>query len=109
MNTLLTSNAIEEPETTEGREYAREASEDVTQPSSNDSRLSKSGSLTRDDNGDRSDEATYVNTDECTYETQETYERQEIQETRETSEREQSNGSEAREELNDLNPGLWMK
>jgi hypothetical protein len=115
MNTLVTSNTNEPPEITEDGEYAPEASKNAAQPSSNGSRLRKSGLTTSENNGVSNDETAYANTHECTYETQEIYETEETQETHETDEAseieeiEESNGSEAREELSDLNPKLWKR
>ncbi len=115
MNTLVTTNTIEPPETTEGSQYGPEASSDAAQPASNGSRLRNSRLTTPGDNGVSSDETVSANTDECTYETQETYETEETQETHETDETseieeiEENKGSEAREELNYLNPELWKR
>jgi hypothetical protein len=71
MNTLVTSNTIEPPETPEGREYEPEASRDAAQASSNGSRLKNSRLIRPDDNGVSDAETAYANADDCTYETDE--------------------------------------
>ncbi len=109
MSTVITSNTIEPPETTEGREYAPEASMDAAQPSSNGSRLRNSRLTRPDDNGVSNDKTAYPNTAECTYETQEIYETHETDETSEIEEIEENKRSEPREELNALNQKLWKR
>ena len=92
MNTLVTSNTVEPPETTEGREYGPEASQDVTQPSGDGSRLRHSRPATPSGNGVSTDESACAIADECTYETDE------IEETKETKETEEAQeGKEAKQ------------
>jgi hypothetical protein len=102
MNTLITSNTIEPPETPAGREYAPEASRDAAQPSSNGSRLKHSRLIRPDDNGVSDAETAYANADECTYETDEIDEAEEAEETQEPEELEE------KEELATLGPKLSM-
>ena len=118
MNTLVTSNTIEPPETTEGREYGPEASQDVTQPSSNGSRLRHSQPTTPADNGVSSDETACANTDECTYETyeieepeetkepEEPKEAKEPEEPKEPQESQEAEGLEEKEEVDELSTEL---
>jgi len=101
MNTLITSNTIEPSETTEGREYAPEASMDAAQPSSNGSRLRNSRLTRPDDNSVRNDETAYPNTDECTYETDE------VEETEEAEESQESEELQEKQELATPDPTLW--
>jgi hypothetical protein len=108
MNTLVTSNTIEPPETTEDGEYAPEASRDAAQPSSNGCRLRKSRLSRLDDSGVSNDETGYANTDDCTYETYEIEEAEEADETQETEELEEKKEKEEKEELARLSPRLSM-
>jgi len=115
MNTLITSNTIEPPETTEGREYGPEASQDVTQLSGYGSRLRHSGPTTPGDNGVSTDESACAIRDECTYETDETYEideaeeAQEKEEPEERQELEESKELDERQELDRLDPKHWTR
>ena|SRR6266480_4451806 len=105
MNTLVTNNTIESPETTEDREYTSEASRDAAQPCSTGSRLRKSRRIRPDDNGASNEETAYANTDDCTYETYELEEAEEADETQETEELEEKK---EKEELARLSPKLSM-
>jgi hypothetical protein len=110
MNILVTTNAIEPPETTEGSENGPEASKDVTGPVL----YQLKASLPPTAGGQRiiSGEAGLSKTDECTYETDETYETYEIDEIGETEEAEESQEpeeleeKEEKEELATLGPKL---
>jgi hypothetical protein len=115
MTTAVTSNTIEPPEISGGREYGPEASRDAAQPSSNGSRLRKSRLTRPDDNGVSNDETAYANTDDCTYETHETYELHEAQETDESEEAQEANENQEstdlanREEVRCLGPRLSIR
>jgi len=98
MNTLVTTNAIEPPETTDGSEHGPEASKDITEPVLY--QLKASLPPTAGGQGIISGEAGLSKTDDCTYETDEIEEAEEVEETQETEELEE------REELATLEPRL---
>jgi hypothetical protein len=106
MSTTVTSNTIEPPEITDGREYGPEASRDAAQPSSNGSRLRKSRLSRPDDSGVSNDETAYPKTDECTYETDEI---EEIEEAEEAQESGEANGLVERQAIDRLGPKLWVR
>jgi hypothetical protein len=104
MNTLVTTNAIEAPETTDGSEHGPAAWKDATGPLLYQLKASlppTSGGL-----GIISGKAGLSKTDDCTYETHETYEIEEAEELEETQESEEL---EEREELATLGPKLFVR
>ena len=104
MNTLITTNAIEPPETTDGSEYGPEALKDITRPVLH--HFKSSLPPTTGGHGVISGEAGLSKADDCTYETDETYE---IDEAKEAKESKETEASEEREELARLGPKLFLR
>jgi hypothetical protein len=100
MNTLVTTNAIEPPETTAGSGHGPEASKDAIGPVLY--QLNPSLPPTAGGQGIISGEAGLSRTDDCTYETDEIDEAEEAEETQEPEELEE------KEELATLGPKLSM-
>jgi hypothetical protein len=107
MNTLVATNTIEPPETTDGSEPGSEASKDVTGPVLY--QLKASLAPTTGGQGVISGDAALSKTDDCTYETDETYEIDEAEEAEESQEPEELEEKEEREELATLSSNLFLR
>jgi hypothetical protein len=105
MNTLVTTDGIEPPETTQDREHGSETWKDFTGPALN--RLKPSFPLTAGGERFSSNETGRSQTADCTYETDETYESDEAQEAQEAEESQEPEELQEKQELATLDPTLW--
>jgi hypothetical protein len=104
MSTVVTSNTIEPPETTEGLQYGPDARKGFTKPPLD--RLRGSILRTAISQDTISDETRCPKTDECTYETDEI---DETEEPEEAEERQEAEDLQEKEEVATLGPELSMR